>query len=109
MTAPLPASLLFFAIEWLLTEGSPAAWREELIGLGGSGHQDGQVRATGADHAWRLAKDVDRHWAGIDGTRALITRLITDSRLDVVPADPPRTNRSTDSSPCPVDEFFADR
>lgn len=46
------------------------------------------MRATGADHAWRLAKDVDPHWAGIDGTRALITRLITDSRLDVVPADP---------------------
>ncbi|MCW3819191.1 hypothetical protein ONA91_32595 [Micromonospora sp. DR5-3] len=46
------------------------------------------MRATGADHAWRLAKDVDPHWAGTDGIRALITQLITDSRLNVVPADP---------------------
>ncbi|MET8833536.1 hypothetical protein ABZV78_06430 [Micromonospora sp. NPDC004540] len=41
-----------------------------------------------ADHAWCVAKDVDPHWAGIGGTRALITQLTTDPRLDVVPADP---------------------
>jgi hypothetical protein len=41
-----------------------------------------------ADHAWCVAQDVDPHWAGIGGTRGLIARLITDPRLDVVPADP---------------------
>jgi hypothetical protein len=41
-----------------------------------------------ADHAWCLARDVDPHWAGIGGTPPLITRLMTDPRLDVVPADP---------------------
>ncbi|MER7336130.1 MULTISPECIES: hypothetical protein [unclassified Micromonospora] len=35
-----------------------------------------------------MAKDVDPHWAGIGGTRVLITQLTTDPRLDVVPADP---------------------
>ncbi len=41
-----------------------------------------------ADHAWCVAKDVDPHWAGIGGSGPLITRLTTDARLDVVPADP---------------------
>jgi hypothetical protein len=41
-----------------------------------------------ADHAWCVARDVDPHWAGIGGTPPLITRLMTDPRLDVVPADP---------------------
>jgi hypothetical protein len=41
-----------------------------------------------ADHAWCLAWDVDPHWAGLGGTSALITRLVDDPRLDVVPADP---------------------
>lgn len=40
------------------------------------------------DHAWCVAHDVDPHWAGIGGTRALIERLAHDPRLDVVPADP---------------------
>jgi hypothetical protein len=31
---------------------------------------------------------VDPHWAGIGGTRHLVSRLVTDPRLDVVPADP---------------------
>jgi hypothetical protein len=41
-----------------------------------------------ADHAWCVARDVDPHWAGIGGTSSLITRLVADPRLDVVPADP---------------------
>jgi hypothetical protein len=41
-----------------------------------------------ADHAWCLARDVDPHWAGIGGTTALVTRLLSDPRLDVVAADP---------------------
>jgi hypothetical protein len=41
-----------------------------------------------ADLAWCVARDVDPHWAGIGGTSPLITRLMTDPRLDVVPADP---------------------
>lgn len=41
-----------------------------------------------ADRAWCLARDVDPHWAGIGGTPPLITRLMTDPRLDVVPANP---------------------
>ena len=41
-----------------------------------------------ADHAWCVASDVDPHWAGIAGTPALISRLVTDPRLDVVPANP---------------------
>jgi hypothetical protein len=40
------------------------------------------------DHAWCVAHDVDPHWAGIGGTVPLIARLMADSRLDVVPADP---------------------
>lgn len=40
------------------------------------------------DHAWCLTKDVDPHWAGVGGTRALVDRLVSDPRLDVVPADP---------------------
>jgi hypothetical protein len=41
-----------------------------------------------SDRAWCVASDVDPHWAGIGGQQALITRLTTDPRLDVVPADP---------------------
>jgi len=41
-----------------------------------------------ADRAWCVARDVDPHWAGIGGTAALVSRLVTDPRLDVVPADP---------------------
>ncbi len=41
-----------------------------------------------ADRAWCVARDVDPHWAGIGGTQSLITRLMTDPRLDVVAADP---------------------
>jgi hypothetical protein len=41
-----------------------------------------------ADRTWCVAHDVDPHWAGIGGSRALIDRLIGDPRLDVVPADP---------------------
>lgn len=41
-----------------------------------------------ADHEWCLARDVDPHGAGIGGTPAPITRLMTDPRLDVVPPDP---------------------
>ena len=40
------------------------------------------------DRAWCVARDVDPHWAGIGGTAALVSRLVTDPRLDVVPADP---------------------
>ena len=41
-----------------------------------------------ADRVWCVAKDVDPHWAGIGASRALVTRLAGDPRLDVVPADP---------------------
>ena len=41
-----------------------------------------------ADHAWCVARDVDPHWAGIGGTHSLIAALMTDPRLDLVPADP---------------------
>jgi hypothetical protein len=44
-----------------------------------------------ADRAWCLTHDVDPHWAGIGGSRDLIHRLVTDLRLDVVPADPHAT------------------
>jgi hypothetical protein len=47
-----------------------------------------------ADHAWCVAKDVDPHWAGIGGSRALITQLTTDPRLDVVLADPTKEQPS---------------
>jgi hypothetical protein len=40
------------------------------------------------DHTWCLANDVDPHWAGVGGTTALISSLMTDPRLDLVPADP---------------------
>ena len=46
------------------------------------------------DHAWCVAMDVDPHWAGIGGTPALISELITDQRLDVVPADPTKKQPS---------------
>lgn len=47
-----------------------------------------------ADHAWCVARDVDPHWAGIGGHLPMITHLITDPRLDVVPADPAKVQPS---------------
>jgi hypothetical protein len=41
-----------------------------------------------SDRAWCVAKDVDPHWAGIGGDLALIGRLTSWPRLDVVGADP---------------------
>jgi hypothetical protein len=41
-----------------------------------------------ADHAWCIANDVDPHWAGIGADKLVIDRLVSDSRLDVVPANP---------------------
>lgn len=41
-----------------------------------------------ADHAWCIAKDVDPHWAGIGANPQAIDQLRTDSRIDVVPANP---------------------
>lgn len=41
-----------------------------------------------ADRAWCVARDVDPHWAGIAGSGHLVSRLVTDPRLDVVPTDP---------------------
>jgi hypothetical protein len=41
-----------------------------------------------ADRAWCVACDVDPHWAGIGADEAVITRLIADTRLDAVAADP---------------------
>lgn len=41
-----------------------------------------------ADHAWCIADDVDPHWAGIGADTRAIDRLLADSRLDVVRADP---------------------
>jgi hypothetical protein len=41
-----------------------------------------------ADHAWCVAWDVDPHWVGIGGDTPLISRLVGDPLLDVVPADP---------------------
>ena len=35
-----------------------------------------------------MTRDVDPHWAGIGGPAAAVSRLVTDPRLDVVPADP---------------------
>lgn len=41
-----------------------------------------------ADHAWCVANDVDPHWAGIAADRTVIDRLVDESGLDVVHADP---------------------
>ena len=41
-----------------------------------------------ADHAWCFASDVDPHWAGIGADREVVDRLVADSNLDVVLADP---------------------
>ena len=41
-----------------------------------------------ADHAWCVAKDVDPHWAGIAADQTVIDRLVDESGLDVVHADP---------------------
>lgn len=41
-----------------------------------------------ADRAWCFAWDVDSHWAGLGGTPSTISELASDTRLDVVPADP---------------------
>lgn len=40
------------------------------------------------DHAWCVASDVDPHWAGIGADTHVIDQLVSDARLDVVPADP---------------------
>lgn len=40
------------------------------------------------DRAWCIASDVDPHWAGIGADTHVIDQLVTDPRLDVVPADP---------------------
>jgi hypothetical protein len=44
-----------------------------------------------ADHAWCVAADVDPHWAGLGADALVIDQLVADPRLDVVPADPNRT------------------
>lgn len=41
-----------------------------------------------ADHAWFVASDIDPHWAGIGADTRVIDQLVSDPRLDVVPADP---------------------
>lgn len=41
-----------------------------------------------ADHAWCVASDVDPHWAGIGADSQVIDQLVSDARLDAVPADP---------------------
>ena len=41
-----------------------------------------------ADHAWCVASDVDPHWAGIGADTHVIDQLVSDTRLDVVSADP---------------------
>ena len=41
-----------------------------------------------ADRAWCIAHDVDPHWAGIGADTAAIDQLVSDARLDVVPAEP---------------------
>jgi hypothetical protein len=41
-----------------------------------------------ADHAWCVANDIDAHWAGIGASENAIDELVTDGRLDVVPAEP---------------------
>lgn len=43
-----------------------------------------------ADHAWCVASDVDPTWAGISGSEATISRLVAQTRLDIVAADTPR-------------------
>lgn len=44
-----------------------------------------------ADHSWIFASDVDPHWAGIGGTAAATSSLLSDTRLDVVYANPADT------------------
>ena len=41
-----------------------------------------------ADHAWIIAADVDPSWAGISASADTIKRLVAQSQLDIVPADP---------------------
>ncbi|MEU8820112.1 hypothetical protein [Actinoplanes sp. NPDC048796] len=41
-----------------------------------------------ADHAWCLTADVDPHWAGVGASAAAVADLLTDTRVDVVRADP---------------------
>ena len=41
-----------------------------------------------SDHTWCIAADIDPHWAGVGASARLIERLISDSRLDAVEADP---------------------
>ncbi|MGZ8179538.1 hypothetical protein ACXVUM_16540 [Williamsia sp. SKLECPSW1] len=41
-----------------------------------------------ADHAWIIAADVDPSWAGISASADTIERLVGQTQLDIVPADP---------------------
>ena len=41
-----------------------------------------------ADRAWCVARDVDPHWAGIGADTHVIDQLVSDTRLDLVRADP---------------------
>ena len=41
-----------------------------------------------ADHVWCVALDVDQHWVGIGADSRLISKLVSDPRLDVVTAEP---------------------
>ncbi|GIF00011.1 hypothetical protein [Paractinoplanes rishiriensis] len=41
-----------------------------------------------ADRAWCVAHDVDPHYAGIGGTRQMISALTGDPALDAIPIDP---------------------
>lgn len=41
-----------------------------------------------ADHAWCIAADVDQPWAGISATSSTVARLVAQTRIDIVPADP---------------------
>ncbi|MFC8923528.1 hypothetical protein [Cellulosimicrobium sp. NPDC057127] len=41
-----------------------------------------------ADRAWCVACDVDPHWAGIGAEPEAVDRLLAESRVDVVRADP---------------------
>ena len=43
-----------------------------------------------ADRAWCVASDVDPTWAFINGSGATISRLVAQTRLDIVAADPPQ-------------------
>ena len=73
--------------DWTLRSELPSS-RLVTHGPAGFDQYDCLVAVWPADRAWCVARDVDPHWAGIGGASSLITRLVTDARLDVVPADP---------------------